>query len=66
MDPPPEFGTPDDAPFEPLDVSAHVEAKRAAIAAHRSQMGDDHALVRMPPEVYRDVWSREHYQRLSF
>ncbi|MBV8083806.1 MAG: PIG-L family deacetylase [Chloroflexi bacterium] len=62
MDPPPNFGT--DEECEELDVSEYVETKRAAIAAHRSQMGDDHALVRMPPEVYRDVWSREFYQRI--
>ncbi|HEU0167351.1 MAG TPA: PIG-L family deacetylase [Chloroflexota bacterium] len=63
MDPPPNFGTA--AECEALDVRAYVETKRAAIAAHRSQMGDDHVLVRMPPEVYREVWSREHYQRLD-
>ena len=62
---PPGFGTPDDAELEALDVSEFVDMKRAAVAAHRSQMGDDHVLVTMPPEVRRDVWSTEFYAMIA-
>jgi LmbE family N-acetylglucosaminyl deacetylase len=61
MDPPASFGTPDGEPFEALDTSDYVDIKRAAIAAHRSQMGDDHVLVRLPARVYAEAWSREWY-----
>jgi LmbE family N-acetylglucosaminyl deacetylase len=59
-----ELGVPDELASDSLDVSAYVETKRLAVAAHRSQMGDDHVLMRMPDEVRRAVWQREYFRRL--
>ncbi|HLY67759.1 MAG TPA: PIG-L family deacetylase [Chloroflexota bacterium] len=60
-----DFGTPDEAVSDSLDVSAYIEMKRRALAAHRSQMGDDHVLLRMPPNVRRQVWQHEYFRRLE-
>ncbi len=42
-----------------LDVSAYVEAKRASMAAHRSQIGDDSQFMTMPDEVFRFAFGSE-------
>jgi LmbE family N-acetylglucosaminyl deacetylase len=60
LDAPPGFGAPDSAPVEELDVGAYVEAKRAAVAAHATQM-DGHVLTRLPADVLKEIWSREFY-----
>ena len=45
------FGTPDEAISTRLDISANLERKRAAIKAHRSQVGDDEPFAFLPREV---------------
>jgi LmbE family N-acetylglucosaminyl deacetylase len=64
LESPPGFGTPDGAPVEELDVGAFVEAKRAAVAAHATQM-DGHVLTRLPAGVLKEIWSREFYLPLK-
>ncbi|HYI62937.1 MAG TPA: PIG-L family deacetylase [Acidimicrobiales bacterium] len=44
-----------------VDVAAAVEAKRASMLAHRSQMADDHFLLAMPPEVFAVAMGVEWY-----
>jgi LmbE family N-acetylglucosaminyl deacetylase len=59
-----DFGTQDELVTDVVEVSAYVDVKRRALAAHWSQMGDDHPLVRMPDIVRREVWAREYFRRL--
>ena len=58
------YGTPDDLVTTTIDTSAFAETKRAALTAHRTQMGPDQFLMRIPPELVRTLWSREFYRRL--
>lgn len=62
---PPPFGTPDGLVTAEIDVSAHVEVKRAAMLAHRTQFGPEHFFVRLPWEVARHLWSREFFQGVA-
>ena len=63
---PDEFGTPDDSVQVAVDVSAYVDVKRAALAAHRSQVGSDHFLLRTPLSLLRELWSHEYFQRAGW
>lgn len=65
LDVPEDFGTPEELVSDRVDVAAYVETKRLALAAHRSQVGEDHALLRMPPAVRREVWGTEYFRRLA-
>lgn len=58
------FGTPDEVVTTAIDVSAFVLQKRAALTAHRTQMGPESWFMRMPPELFQRAWSREHFQRV--
>jgi LmbE family N-acetylglucosaminyl deacetylase len=48
-----------------VDVSGYVGAKRAALLAHRTQMGPEMFFTRLPDEVFGDLFSRETFQRVS-
>ncbi len=48
-----------------VDVSSVVAVKRAALAAHRTQMGADGFFMRMPESVWREVWGVEHFRRIE-
>jgi N-acetyl-1-D-myo-inositol-2-amino-2-deoxy-alpha-D-glucopyranoside deacetylase len=63
--PPDQFGTPDDLVTTVLDVGRYAGVKHAALAAHRTQVGSDHFLVRMPPDLAREVWRYEFYRRVD-
>jgi LmbE family N-acetylglucosaminyl deacetylase len=47
-----------------IDVRHWIEAKRAAMAAHRSQIGPDSFFLAMPDEVFTEVWGSECYIRV--
>ncbi len=57
------LSTPDELVTTDVDVSAYVEVKRAALAAHRTQAGGPHRLLLdLPVAVVRDLWARESFQ----
>jgi N-acetyl-1-D-myo-inositol-2-amino-2-deoxy-alpha-D-glucopyranoside deacetylase len=59
------FGVDDERVTTTLDVSAYVERKRAALLCHATQMGPEQFFVRLPLEVFADVFSRETFQRVA-
>ena len=58
-----EFGTPADLITTRVDVSPFLETKRAAMAAHASQISETSFFLAMPPEVFAAVWGQECYVR---
>jgi mycothiol S-conjugate amidase len=60
----PPFGVADERVTTNVDVSAYVETKRAALTAHRTQMGPEQFFMRLPPELFADVFGRETFQRV--
>ena len=42
-----------------VDVAEFIDAKRAAIAAHRSQVSDSSFFLQMPPEFFRQAFGME-------
>lgn len=63
-DEPPPFGVDDELVTAWIDVSAYVKAKRNALAAHRTQMGPDQWFMRLPENLFADVFGRETFQRV--
>jgi LmbE family N-acetylglucosaminyl deacetylase len=57
------FGVPDDAITTVVDVGDFLDRKRAAIAAHASQVHDTGPFLAMPPEVFRAALGTEFYIR---
>ncbi len=55
------FGTPGAAITHAVDVTPWIERKRAAMAAHASQIGEDSVFLAMPPEMFRRVFGTEWY-----
>lgn len=53
------MGTPEVEITLGVDVTGFVEQKRAAIAAHRSQVGDQSFFLQMPPEMFTQAFGRE-------
>ncbi len=53
------MGTPESELTLGVDVSAFVDRKRAAIAAHRSQVSDSSFFVQMPAEMFAQAFGRE-------
>ena len=47
-----------------VDVSDFLEAKRSAMAAHRSQMSDDSFFLAMPPDRFRVAFGTEWFRQL--
>jgi mycothiol conjugate amidase Mca len=60
----PPFGVADEQVTTTVDVSAYVATKQAALAAHRTQMGPDQFFMRLPPELFAEVFGRETFQRV--
>lgn len=56
-------GTPDDQVDVTLDVRAHLASKRAALAAHRTQVAADSLFVNVPDEVAEALFGREWFLR---
>jgi LmbE family N-acetylglucosaminyl deacetylase len=56
-----EIGVPDHLVTTAIDVRQYVRIKRAALAAHASQMPPDHFLMRMPPALAERLWQYEYF-----
>jgi LmbE family N-acetylglucosaminyl deacetylase len=54
-----ELGVPESVITTQVDVTAFVAAKRAAMAAHASQIDDNSFFLQMPPEVFRRAFGYE-------
>jgi LmbE family N-acetylglucosaminyl deacetylase len=57
------FGVPDEAITTVVDVGNFLGRKRAAIAAHASQVQDTGLFLAMPPEAFRAAMGTEFYIR---
>ena len=56
-----DFGSPEEIITHRIDVSAHVAAKRAAMAAHASQIGPDHFFLTMDDDTFVMAMGAEWY-----
>lgn len=59
------FGTPDELITTAIDIAAFVDTKRAALAAHRTQMGPESMFMRMPDTIWRLAWGTEHFRLIE-
>jgi LmbE family N-acetylglucosaminyl deacetylase len=57
------FGVPEEAITTVVDVGRFLDRKRAAIAAHASQVHDTGLFLAMPPEAFRAAMGTEFYIR---
>jgi LmbE family N-acetylglucosaminyl deacetylase len=46
-----------------VDVRAWLDRKRAAMAAHASQIGDDSFFLQMPPDAFAAAFGQEWFIR---
>lgn len=53
------FGSTEDEITMAVDVSAHIEQKRASMACHASQITDQSFFLQMPPEVFATAFGIE-------
>jgi len=60
-----EFGSPEALITHAVDVSAAIDTKRAAMAAHRSQIGPDSFFFKMPVEVFASAFGTEWFIELD-
>ena len=58
-----ELGVPESVLTTKVDVTDFVDAKRAAMAAHASQIDDNSFFLQMPPEVFRLAFGYEWFIR---
>lgn len=56
-----EFGTPDEQITARIDCGEFTGVKRRALIAHRSQIGSDFPMMRMPEELLREHFPTEHF-----
>jgi N-acetyl-1-D-myo-inositol-2-amino-2-deoxy-alpha-D-glucopyranoside deacetylase/mycothiol S-conjugate amidase len=61
----PPFGVADERVTTQVDVSAYAKTKRAALAAHRTQMGPEAWFMRLPEEIFDETFGRETFQRVA-
>ncbi len=59
-----DMGEPSERITTEVDVSAHLETKRAAMRAHASQIGEDSFFLSLPDDVFARVWGQEWYVRV--
>jgi LmbE family N-acetylglucosaminyl deacetylase len=57
-----EIGLPEAVITTAVDVTAHLEAKRAAMAAHASQIGEDSFFLGMDPKAFAVVFGTEWFR----
>jgi N-acetyl-1-D-myo-inositol-2-amino-2-deoxy-alpha-D-glucopyranoside deacetylase len=55
------FGVDDEEVTTVVDISRHLEDKRAAMAAHRSQMGPDSFFLNLPDDLARTLFGTEEF-----
>jgi N-acetyl-1-D-myo-inositol-2-amino-2-deoxy-alpha-D-glucopyranoside deacetylase len=48
-----------------VDVSGFVDTKRAALQAHRTQMGPEQFFMKLPPDLFAEAFGRETFQRIA-
>ena len=58
-----EFGTPESEITTRLDVRDYADAKRAAMAAHASQIAESSFFLQMPPDAFREAFGWEWFVR---
>jgi LmbE family N-acetylglucosaminyl deacetylase len=58
-----EFGTPEALITTTVDVRAFTDRKRAAMAAHESQIAESHFFLAMPTDVFREAFGYEWFIR---
>jgi N-acetyl-1-D-myo-inositol-2-amino-2-deoxy-alpha-D-glucopyranoside deacetylase/mycothiol S-conjugate amidase len=61
----PTFGVADDRVTTTVDVTDYIDAKRRSLEAHRTQMGADQFIMRLPAHVFGEFFGRETFQRVS-
>ncbi|MCX7621912.1 MAG: PIG-L family deacetylase [Acidimicrobiales bacterium] len=59
------FGSPEEEITHAIDVASVVDAKRAAMVAHRSQIADDSFFLKMPPEMFTEAFGTEWFIELG-
>jgi LmbE family N-acetylglucosaminyl deacetylase len=59
------WGLPEDACTTDIDVREHLGTKQAAINCHATQINPDSIFSLLPPEIMRDLQSRECFQLAS-
>jgi len=57
------FGEPAEKITTRVDVTAYLDQKRAAMAAHRSQIAETSFFLALPAQVFRSVWGEETFIR---
>jgi LmbE family N-acetylglucosaminyl deacetylase len=58
-----DFGSPGEVITTTVDVRDYVDAKRAAMAAHASQIPDDSFFLALAPEAFRETFGYEWFIR---
>jgi LmbE family N-acetylglucosaminyl deacetylase len=58
-----EFGTPETLITTTVDVRDFVDQKRAAMAAHQSQIDENHFFLMMPADAFREAFGHEWFIR---
>jgi LmbE family N-acetylglucosaminyl deacetylase len=56
------IGVPEETVTTRVDAHEYVEVKRAAMAAHASQIPADSFFLSLPPGIYEEVWGTEQYR----
>jgi LmbE family N-acetylglucosaminyl deacetylase len=57
------FGRPDSVITTAVDVAEHLDAKRASMAAHASQIDDNHFFLTLPDDAFAKSFGMEWYIR---
>lgn len=60
-----DFGSPESIITTTVDVSAHLAAKRASMAAHASQIGEDSFFLTMAEDAFRAAFGQEWFIRTT-
>ncbi len=58
-----DFGTPEALITTTVDVREYADAKRAAMAAHASQIPEDSFFLQLPPDAFREAFGHEWFVR---
>lgn len=58
------FGSPEAEITTFVDVSAYVDAKRASMSCHASQISDSSFFLQMPPEVFASAFGTEWFRQV--
>jgi LmbE family N-acetylglucosaminyl deacetylase len=61
----PPFGVADERVTTVVDVSGYVATKRAALEAHRTQMGPEQFFMKIPGDLFVEAFGRETFQRVA-